>query len=148
MWRVVSEHGAVPSLVLVTLEVRPLCRAADTRTRLGRCRWKDLAGGWSRGLLSGRMGTAMALWGPLGSAGGPWDTRGTSEPVGSRRQSKRLLSWKPRKAVGFFSFVILFSPSGCAGIVQTFRWFMAELQLKLRFSNSKPMALSKWSLVN
>ena len=45
-------------------------------------------------------------------------------------------------------FVILFSPSGCAGIVQTFRWFMAELQLKLRFSNSKPMALSKWSLVN
>ena len=24
-------------------------------------------------------------------------------------------------------FVIHFSPSGCAGIVQTFKWFMAEL---------------------
>ena len=54
----------------------------------------------------------MALWGPPGSAGGPWDTRDTSEPVGSRRQSKRLLSWKPRKAVGFFVF-FFFNVKSC-----------------------------------
>lgn len=49
--------------------------------------------------------SGVAAWGrpwhsgdPLGQRADRGDTRGTSEPLGSRRQSKRLLSWKPRKA--------------------------------------------------